>query len=97
MNSSFVLVNCDIHCDPKDVTKSPVYRLYVNDELFAERAWAWTNVYLEELLQIAAPPGSYNIKLENATPDVGQVSMHNVRVKQGPAKVSNNNCLEIQL
>lgn len=82
-----VTVNCDIHCDS---TAHPVYRLYVHNELFAERQWIWQDVYLEELLQISAPPGKYNIRVENTTPELGTVIMQNVRVAQGSAHIANN-------
>jgi hypothetical protein len=97
MNSSFVLITCDIHCTAESARKNPVYRLYVNDELFAERTWIWQDSYLEELLQIQAPPGVYNIKLQNVTPSRGWTSMHNIQIKQGPAKLLHNKCVEIQL
>jgi hypothetical protein len=96
MNSSFILVNCDVHCVSKTTHSTPVYRLYVNDELFAERSWLWNNAYLKELLQIQAPAGTYQIKLENLAKDLGDITMDNVCVKQGAARILENNYLEIQ-
>ena len=97
MNSSFILVNCDVHCVSKTTHSAPVYRLYVNDELFAERSWLWDNSYIRELLQIQAPAGLYQIKLENTTPETGSMVIDNVCVKQGKASVLENHCVEIQL
>ena len=96
MNSFFVLVNCNIHCKVWDASKVPVYRLYVNDELFAERAWTWHNSYLKELLQIQAPAGLYQIKLHNLDTESSTINLNNVCIKQGAARILQNNYLEIQ-
>lgn len=96
MSSCFVLVNCDVHCKRKDPANLPAYRLYVNDELFAERSWLWNNAYLKEMLQIQAPAGTYQIKLENLAKDLGDITMANVCVKRGAARILENNYLEIQ-
>lgn len=46
--------------------ETPVYRLYVNDELITERTWIWNNkTFIEENLLVDIPRGSSNsIKLE---------------------------------
>ena len=59
MSKQFIRVLCNIDCEWESF--QPIYRTYVNDELFAERAWRWTEHYLEELIQIEAEPGEYTI------------------------------------
>ena len=54
MTKQFVRLLSDIYCDWEGLP--PIYRVFVNDELFAERTWIWqdSSIYLEELLQIEA-------------------------------------------
>jgi len=68
----------------------PIYRTYVNDELFAERVWRWTDQYLEELLQIEAEPGEYVIRHELVPPHLATLTVTDMRVDYGPATVDNN-------
>ena len=65
MARKFVRLLADVHCKWQGL--SPIYRAYVNDELFAERTWIWTDCYLRECLQIEAEPGRYHIKFEKLT------------------------------
>lgn len=93
MNKKFVRVLADIHCDWEGL--NPIYRVYVNDELFAERTWHWTEHYLEEMLQIEAEPGKYNLRWELVPPHLAQLTVKNVRVDYGPANIKNNELLRI--
>jgi hypothetical protein len=86
-------VLCDVHCDWEGLP--PVYRVYVNDELFAERTWTWNNVYLEELLQIEAEPGKYHIRHELVPPHLATLKIENMRVELGDAHVVKNHILRI--
>ena len=52
MTKKFVRVVSDVYCTWEGL--APTYRVYVNDELFTERTWIWTQDYLEEMLQIQA-------------------------------------------
>ena len=47
MSKKFVRVLADVDCEWEGLM--PSYRVYVNDELFAERTWRWTDSYLEEM------------------------------------------------
>lgn len=93
MTKQFVQVLCDVHCDWEGLP--PNYRLYVNDELFTERTWVWTNEYLEEMLQIEAEPGEYVIRYELVPPYLAQLKVENIRVERGPATVESNNVLKV--
>ena len=88
MTKQFIRVLCNIDCEWESF--QPIYRTYVNDELFAERTWRWTDCYLEEMLQIEAEPGEYTIRFELVPPHLAQLSVTNVRVITGPATVENN-------
>jgi hypothetical protein len=94
VNTQFVKVLIDIHCEWTGT--APSYRVYVNDELFAERTWRWTDSYLEEMLQIEAEPGKYRLRWELVQPCLAQLTVTNVRVDLGPGRVKNNVLLRIQ-
>lgn len=93
MTKQFVRVLADIDCVWTDA--SPVYRVYVSGELFAERTWIWRDCSLEEMLQIEAEPGDYELRWELTDPEVGQLQVSNVRVDFGPGTVQNNSILRI--
>lgn len=93
MSKKFVRVLADVYCDWEGL--NPVYRLYVNDELFTERTWRWTDAYLEEVLQIEADPGTYALRWELVPPHLAQLSVTNFRVEFGPAQVENNQSIRI--
>jgi hypothetical protein len=88
MTKQFVRVLCDVDCEWESF--NPIYRAYVNDELFAERTWRWTDMYLQEALQIEAEPGEYCIRFELVPPHLAQLQVTNVRVDYGPGTVENN-------
>ena len=88
MTKEFVRVLADVDCEWEGL--NPIYRLYVNDELFTERTWRWTNSYLEEMLQIEAAPGEYALRWELVPPCLARLKVSNVRVDHGPATIENN-------
>ena len=91
MTKKFVRVLTDLHCDWEGLP--PTYRVFVNDELFTERTWIWTQAYLEEALQIEAVPGTYQIRYELVPPFLATLRLENMRVDGGKAagaEVSNN-------
>lgn len=93
MTKKFVRVVADVYCDWEGL--DPIYRVYVNDELFAERTWRWNNSYLEEILQIEADPGKYNLRWELVPPHLAELRVENVRVDFGPANIKNQTILRI--
>lgn len=76
MEKKFVRVLADVNCEWEGL--SPIYRVYVNDELFAERTWIWTDQYLEENLQIEAEPGNYQLRWELVPPHLAQLDISNI-------------------
>jgi hypothetical protein len=94
MTKHFVRVLADVDCDWEGL--NPVYRVYVNNELFGERTWLWTTEYLEELLQIEAEPGEYTLRWELVPPHLATLKVENVRVDYGPGQILENNILRIK-
>jgi hypothetical protein len=88
MSKQFIRVLCNIDCEWESF--QPIYRTYVNDELFAERTWRWTEHYLEELLQIEAEPGEYTIRHELVLPHLAWLTVTDMRVDFGPGTIKNN-------
>jgi len=84
----FVRVLCDVEC--KWTGKPPVYRAYIDDELFAERTWIWHNEYLEEMFQIEAVPGDYAIRYELVSSPDAFLKVSNIRVEHGPGRIIDN-------
>ena len=93
MSYKFVSVLCDVDCT-WDLEK-PIYRVFVNNELFTERTWIWKDCYLEEMLQISAEPGQYHIRFELMNPHNCTLITNNLRIGQGQARIFDNNMLEI--
>jgi hypothetical protein len=88
MDKKFVRVLADVYCDWEGL--DPIYRVYVNNELFAERTWRWTDSFLEEMLQIEAEPGDYDLRWELVPPHLAQLQVENIRVDYGSGIVENN-------
>ncbi len=93
MTRKFVRVLADVDCKWEGL--NPSYRVYVNDELFAERTWRWTDSYLEENLQIEASPGDYALRWELVPPHLAQLSVKNLRIEYGPGSIKPGNILRI--
>lgn len=83
MSKTFVRILSQIDCTWEGL--NPVYRLYVNDELFSERTWIWTNSYLEEAVQMSAPAGTYTLRYELVPPHLAQLHIGKLTVDHGPA------------
>lgn len=88
MSRKYVRILCDVDCDWEGLP--PNYRVYVNDELFTERTWIWTNEYLEEAIQIEAEPGEYDISYELVPPHLATIKVSNMRIDEGPGYIIKN-------
>jgi|DEB19_MinimDraft_3_1074340.scaffolds.fasta_scaffold207882_1 hypothetical protein len=84
----FIRVLCDIHCDWQG--PAPDYRVFVAGELFTERTFNFTDAYLEEMLQIDAPAGEYDISVELVQPAFARLQVKNLRVDYGPGTIEGN-------
>jgi hypothetical protein len=79
----FVKALFDVDCEWEGLP--PAYRVYVNDQLFSERTWIWTDRYLTEILQIQAQPGRYRVHLEKVGHSLATFFVSNPRIEHGPA------------
>ena len=93
MKTAYVRVVCDITC--KCGSEPPRYRVYVNDELFAERTWIWNDAGLEENLQIDAKPDEYTIRYELVPPHLAEINISNLSVDVGDAEIIDNHHFRI--
>jgi len=87
MTKQFVSVLADVECEWEGL--DPIYRMYVNDELFTERTWRWTDAYLEELIQINGEPGEYHLRWELVPPHLAKLTVKNIRIQYGPGIIEN--------
>jgi len=85
MDRKFVRMLSTIDCEWEGL--SPIYRLYVNDELFAERTWIWNDSKIEENLQVEAVPGEYTLRYELVAPHLAKLNIQNLEVEYGPGEV----------
>jgi len=85
MSKQFVRILSNIDCEWEGI--SPIYRLYVNNELFTERTWVWTDSALEENLQVEAEPGVYEVRYELLSPNLAQLKIGSLSVDFGPAEI----------
>ena len=88
MNKTFVRVLSDIDCDWEGL--SPIYRLYVNDELFSERTWIWPDNALQEIIQVEGPPGEYTLRYELVEPHLAQFKVGSLSTDYGPVEIIDN-------
>ena len=93
MSKKFLRVLADVDCEWEGL--NPTYRVFVNDELFAERTWRWIDHRLEEMLQIEAKPGEYYLRWELVAPHLAQLTVENVRVDFGPGQIFDNKILKV--
>ena len=94
MQKELVTVLVDIRCSWSGTP--PRYRCYVNDELFTERTWTWSDCYLEEMIPIYAEPGRYQIRYELVDAENAQLKIKNYRVEKGPAVMLDRGWIQIQ-
>lgn len=95
MRKHFVKLNLDLFCDWKRTP--PVYRLYINHEMFAERTYIWGGTqYLEEIISVDAPPGTYTIRVDNLGDPDCQFKIRNLKISHGPAQVIDSKTFEIR-
>jgi len=76
-----VSVTADVYCTWSG--SPPIYRLYVNNELFTERTYIWQGGYLTECFYVTAEPGEYRLRYETVSDDVANITVKNLRVSYG--------------
>lgn len=94
MRNKFVKFSFDLFCDWK--RQPPTYRVYVNNELFTERTYIWGGTqHLQEVLQLSAPPGKYNIRVDNLGDPECQFKVRNLKIDNGSARVIDSKTIEV--
>lgn len=88
------MVECSVQCDSPE---QPRYRVWVRDELFAERKWRWgQECYLVEMIGVCGEPGAYPVRVELVPGSAGAIAVSDWRVVEGPGTVDQQGNLEIQ-
>lgn len=95
MQTYFVRVECDVTA--KVYSQPFRYRAYINNELFAERTWIWTDSYLEENFQINAPPGVYSIRFETVDINNGKIKVSNYKTHWPFIDLLKNNITKLKI
>jgi hypothetical protein len=56
----------DVYCKDK-LDTSPVYRVYVDNDLLTERTWIWPEyeIYIKEHIEVQLEPGIHTVTIEN--------------------------------
>jgi len=94
MHTKFAKVSFNLHCDWK--REPPVYRVYVNNELFTERTYIWFGTqYLKEIIPLNAPPGQYTVRVDNLGDPDCVFKIRNLSVEKGDAQVLDSKNFEI--
>lgn len=93
MDTKFVRVRFNVHCKWKD--SWPIYRIYVNHELFIERTFKLNDSnYIKEMLQVQAVPGIYSYWLEQVSLK-GEFTISDPYIESGDAIILPDNKFEI--
>lgn len=90
---SYVHAAFNVDCEWEGI--NPVYRIYVNDELFAERTWRWTEFFLTENIRVEGPTGRYQVRLEPVGPQIAKFTVDEYKVVKGPGRWVEEGILEI--
>jgi hypothetical protein len=94
MSKQFVGLSCNIYCKWEGLP--PNYRVYLDDELFTERTYAWTeDNFLSENLEIYAEPGEYQLRYELVPPNLADLRVSLPIIRHGAATIDSNGCLRI--
>lgn len=82
-NKKFVMASFEIDC--RDHRPPPVYRIWLGEQLFMERCFDFRELWLQEVLQILAPPGEYVLRVECVNKHISDLKLWNFQVEKGPA------------
>lgn len=95
MTKQYVRVVCNVYCRYEGLP--PIYRVYVNDELFTERTWTWPDDhYLREEIQIEAEPGEYSIRYELVPPNLAELLVTKPVINYGAGSITEQGTLRIE-
>lgn len=81
----FVHAEFDLRCNWQG--QPPVYRVFVDDEMFAERQWCWDQRhFLREILQMQVPAGKYTVSIVPVGNQTAEFIVSNNQIIHGPAR-----------
>ena len=72
------------------VDRSPRYRIYVDNDLLAERTFTWPadRIYIEEHCLVNLSQGPHKVEVVNIDEEYGRFEIHNVKVDGQPSPSS---------
>lgn len=78
---STVALTIDVFCQ-KNWDSSPVYRVYVDNDLLTERTWVWPayEIYIKENIEVDVEPGQHRVVVYTCVPNLGNVIFKNLTV-----------------
>ena len=81
VDTVFVKLNVDLKCEWQGLP--PDYRVYVDDEMFAERTYQWEDpFYLTEILQVNTNLDEvHHVRIEPVGPQLATFRIENPRVE----------------
>jgi hypothetical protein len=82
MSNDIVKIACKLNCHWEGLY--PAYRAWVNNELFTERTWIWTDNLIEEIFQIQA-----------VQPCLASLDVISIQALYGPVRVKSNGIILI--
>jgi hypothetical protein len=94
MSKQYVGLSCNVWCKWEGLP--PTYRVYLDDELFTERTYTWTDdIFLAERLEIYAEPGEYQLRYELVPPNLANLQVSIPVVRHGSATIDSQGHLRI--
>lgn len=94
MGKHYIRATCNVCCDWHE--NPPVYRCFVNNELFVERTYIWSgDYYLIENIQLQVNPGKYEVRFELVNSPDATIKVEDMRVVEGPAYVKGGYLIKV--
>jgi hypothetical protein len=76
---STVELTIDVFCQ-KNWDSSPVYRIYVDNDLLTERTWIWPSyeIFIKENILVDLDPGKHRIAVQTCGPNSDNIVFRNL-------------------
>ena len=65
-----VSIKADVYCDHVS-DGTPVYRVYVDNDLLTERSWIWPTyeIFIREQIEVDVEPGAHRVTIRECAAD----------------------------
>jgi hypothetical protein len=93
--NKYVQMTVDVECEWEN--SPPIYRLFVNNDMLAERTWIWSDFFLQEVIQLNAPGGVYTIRVEPVGSTTAKFKLGRPELVEGPVRWLDKNNLMFQI